>query len=92
MSFTEKLVDIIFGAGLFVNAVLFIPQAIKIYKNKHANDISLITFVGFILTQLAAILYGYLHKDYILMVGYMLAILTCGAVTALAFKYRNKQT
>jgi MtN3 and saliva related transmembrane protein len=55
-------------------------------------DISLITFVGFILTQLAAILYGYFHKDYILMVGYMLAILTCGAVTALAFKYRNKQT
>lgn len=89
MSWATKLVDFIFGVGLFINAMLFIPQAIKIYKNKHAKDISLITFAGFIITQLAAICYGYLHQDYILMGGYLLAILTCGTVTTLAFKYRH---
>jgi MtN3 and saliva related transmembrane protein len=88
MNWAIKLVDFIFAAGLFVNAMLFIPQAIRIYKNKHAKDLSLITFVGFVLSQLSAVIYGYLHHDYILAGGYVLALITCGTVTGLAFRYR----
>ena len=82
-------IDIIFGAGLFINAALFIPQAIRIVKYKNTKGLSLITFVGFCLTQLAAVVYGFFHQDYILMIGYVLALITCGTVTVLIFKYRN---
>jgi uncharacterized protein with PQ loop repeat len=89
VSLTAKVVDIIFGTGLFINAMLFVPQAIRISTKKHAGDISLITFIGFLITQLSAVVYGYLHNDYILVVGYALSFITCGGVTVLALKYRR---
>ncbi len=81
-------IDIVFASGLFINAMLFIPQAIRIYKEKTAASLSLTTFMGFCLTQLAAILYGYIHHDYILMFGFSLALITCGAVTSLIIYFR----
>ena len=89
MYWIKLIVNFIFGAGLIINAILFIPQAIRIYKSKHSGDLSLTTFVGFVLTQLSAILYGYLNHDYILMGGYILAVASCGTVTALIFRYRK---
>ncbi|MFN7096045.1 MAG: SemiSWEET family sugar transporter [Gammaproteobacteria bacterium] len=81
-------IDFVFGAGLFINALLFVPQAIRIYKCKESKDLSLITFVGFCLIQLSAIIYGFLHHDYILMYGYMFSLFTCGVVTVLGIYYR----
>ena len=81
-------IDVVFASGLFINAMLFIPQAIKIYREKTAAGLSLITFVGFCLTQLAAVFYGYLNHDYILMFGFSLALITCGAVTILIIFFR----
>lgn len=89
MGLAIKMVDFIFGIGLFANAVLFIPQAIKIYKNKHAQDISLVTFSGFVLIQLSGSFYGYLHQVYVLMAGCILSFITCGTVTLLAFWYKK---
>ena len=85
--FTD-LIDFIFGAGLFINALLFIPQGIKIYKKKDSSELSLATFLGFWITQISAIIYGALHKDYILMIGYIFAASTCGLVTMLIIKYK----
>lgn len=84
------IVDFFFGLGLFINAMLFVPQGIRLFKEKQSKDLSLITFVGFCITQLLAIIYGWLHKDYILMVGYLLALTTCGAVTILIAIYRTR--
>lgn len=84
------LVNTLFGLGLFVNGLLFLPQAVRIVHQGNAKDISLITFIGFCITQLLAIIYGYLHHDYILMAGYIFALITCGIVTGLAVFYRIK--
>ena len=84
------VIDAFFGISLFVNASLFIPQAARLIKKKDSQDLSLITFVGFCITQIAAIAYGYLHHDYILMIGYALSLLTCGVVTVLIVHYRKK--
>lgn len=86
----QRIIDIIFAAGLFINSMLFIPQAVRLFKQKISTDLSLTTFIGFCATQLSAIIYGYLHNDYILMFGYMLALLTCGLVTGLIIFYRFK--
>lgn len=84
----KALVSIIFSLGLFINALLFVPQAIRLLKLKSSTDLSLITFIGFLITQLAAILYGYYQHDKILLYGYLLSLISCGFVTYLIIYYR----
>lgn len=81
----KGVVDLVFSLGLFFNAGLFIPQAIKIYKNKNVSGLSLITFFGFNIMQLFTALHGYLVHDYMLMIGFLLSFFTCGCVTILIF-------
>lgn len=84
----RSIVDMAFGLGLFVNAMLFVPQIIKLWRSKSAEGVSLLTFGGFNLIQIPAILHGYFVADYILLVGFVLSFITCGSVTALATLYR----
>lgn len=84
-----SLVEVIFSLGLFFNAVLFIPQALKIMRTKSAEGVSLFTFMGFNIIQIFTVLHGYFAKDYILMFGFILSFITSSIVTYLALKYRN---
>ncbi len=85
-----KIIEMFFSISLFVNAALFIPQIIKLYKNKYSKDISLLTFAGFNLIQIFVILHAYLHKDNMLLFGFLLSFITCGCVTILTIIYRLK--
>lgn len=87
-NFITWFIEILFSLGLFINALLFIPQAIKLYQTKNSKELSLLTFGGFVIIQFFTLLHGYLHKDYLLMLGYFLSILTCGLVLVLIIKYR----
>ena len=88
----RQFVDVMFSLGLAFNVFLFIPQAIKIIIKKDAKELSLITFLGFNITQLFTVVHGYFVKDYILMVGFALSFITCGVVTCLILKYgRSKE-
>ncbi len=84
----SNAIEVVFTLGLLVNALLFVPQAWRLYQTKSAKDISIITFAGFNVIQLATFLHGWLHHDYILMFGYLLSLITCGVVTVLAGFYR----
>lgn len=84
-----KLVHFIFACSLFFNAAIFIPQAIRIFKKKSADELSLFTFIGFNIMQLFAVWHGYLVQDYILMSGFLLSFITCGVVTLLILRYRS---
>lgn len=85
------IIDTIFGAALFVNAILFIPQALKIYQQKRADSISFTMFFGFLVIQLSAVLYGVVHHDMLLMYGYILSAVCCGSVILLAASYRKSR-
>lgn len=87
----ERVITFLFSCGLFINALLFLPQAAKLLRLKDPSGLSLITFIGFCLTQLSAILYGIIKNDYVLSVGYSLSLLTCGFVTFLLFLYRKNK-
>ena len=87
----REIIEFIFISSLFVNALLFIPQAIKIFHDKSAKDISLFTFLGFLIIQSAIVLHGVIVKDYLLLVGYLLSMLTCGTVVALIIIYRKEK-
>ena len=85
-----KIIEISFSLGLFINAILFIPQAIRIVQNKDAKEVSFITFFGFLLIQLATLLHGFLRNDYLLAYGTLASIITCGLVVFLIVFYRVK--
>lgn len=82
-------IETVFSVGLFINAILFIPQIIRLYRTKNSTGLSLLTFAGFNFIQLFTLLHGYLRKDYLLMTGYFFSLITCGAVTCLILIYRK---
>ena len=82
--------DIFFMMGALLNAALFVPQALLLYKTKKVEGVSLPMFLGFNMIQFATALHGYMLKDYILMWGYTLSFITCGVVTVLILYYSNK--
>jgi MtN3 and saliva related transmembrane protein len=84
----EFFVEFVFGLGMFINAVLFVPQALHVYRAKNAEGLSLTTFAGFNVVQIFTILHGYIHRDYILMVGFVLSFILSGIVTFLIIFYR----
>lgn len=86
----EKFIEAVFSLGLFINAVLFVPQIIRLYKSKHANDVSLLTFGGFWLIQVFIVLHGVINHDKLLIIGYSLSLLSCGIVVLLILMYRIK--
>lgn len=90
MEIIKNIIELIFSLALFINALLFIPQAIKIFKDKTSKGLSLLTFVGFLLIQFAVVLHGLINQDYILVIGYLLSMVTCGAVVILALRYKHQ--
>lgn len=85
----QQIVGFLFGAGLFINAALFIPQIVLLLKQKHADDISFTLFFGFACIQSVTIAHGYFVKDYILIVGYSLSLAMCLTISWLIFYYRS---
>lgn len=84
------VIEISFSVAMFINALLFVPQAIKIFKEKNAKSVSLLTFIGFLVIQLATVFHGIFRHDYILVVGYLLSMLSCGSVVALILFYNKR--
>ena len=85
----EHFIEVMFALSMFVNAILFFLQAVKIYKTKSAAGLSLITFSGFNIIQVFTILHAYIHRDYVLIFGFTLSLFISGIVTLLIFSYRN---
>lgn len=85
----KDIIEFIFSSALFVNALLFIPQAVRIVKQKTAVGVSISTFLGFLLIQLATVFHGIINHDYLLIIGYLFSMVTCGSVVVLAFVYKR---
>lgn len=78
----------LFGIGLIGNAMLFVPQAIAVWKKKSDEGISLITFAGFNILQVIGVVHGVYEQDHSLVIGLGASFLTCGTVTVLTLYYR----
>lgn len=87
--FWQNFIETGFFIGLLVNALLFVPQAIKLYRLKSSQGISMITFAGFNVIQAFTAMHAYLVHDTLLLLGYVFSFITCGAVTLFAFLYRH---
>ncbi|MCC2644410.1 MAG: rane protein of unknown function [Burkholderiales bacterium] len=81
-------IEFVFSIGLFINAILYIPQIIRLYKTKHADDISLLTFAGFNIISIFIFLHAFIRNDTLLMLGYAFTLITNTIVTTLIIWYR----
>lgn len=84
----KELVAIVFGFGMILNAGLFIPQAVHLWRAKTAKGISVPSFLGFNLLQFTGAVHGWYQRDHALMLGMLASLVTCGSVTLLAWRYR----
>jgi MtN3 and saliva related transmembrane protein len=84
----KNIVAICFSIGLSINALLFVPQIIKLWRTKESRDLSLLTFGGFNLIQILGILHGYLNKDNSLVFGFFLSLISCGTITTQIIFYK----
>jgi MtN3 and saliva related transmembrane protein len=87
----KEIVAVIFGLGLLGNALLFVPQALAVWRKKSDEGISLITFGGFSVLQAIGIVHGLYQQDPSLTLGMAASLLTCGSVTALTILYRMRR-
>jgi MtN3 and saliva related transmembrane protein len=87
----KEIVAVIFGLGLLGNALLFVPQAIAVWRKKSDEGISLITFGGFSILQAIGIVHGAYQRDFSLIIGMAASLLTCGTVTSLTIFYRLRR-
>lgn len=83
----KEMISAIFGAGLIINAGLFVPQAWHLWKTKRADGVSIPSFLGFCAIQGVGVLDGYYQHDRALLVGMAVTLLTCGTATGLAIYY-----
>jgi len=83
----KEIVAYVFGFGMLINAALFVPQALRIWRTRTAQGVSVLTFAGFNALQVTGVLHGYMQGDRALMTGMLASLLTCGAVTLLAAYY-----
>jgi MtN3 and saliva related transmembrane protein len=87
----KEIVAVVFGLALMGNAALFVPQAIAVWRKKSDEGVSLITFGGFNILQMIAIVHGVYQHDRALIVGMVASLITCGAVTCLTLVYRMRR-
>jgi MtN3 and saliva related transmembrane protein len=86
----RELIEFLFGAGLFINALLFLPQIYVLVKSKDAKGISFVTFFGFSILQLITISYGFMKQDFLLAFGTMPSFLLCTVISLLIVIYRYR--
>jgi MtN3 and saliva related transmembrane protein len=87
----KQMVAVIFGLGLIGNALLFVPQAMSVWRKRTDEGVSLLTFGGFSVLQAIGIVHGIFQHDASLVLGMSASLLTCGTVTLLTLLYRLRR-
>ena len=86
----KETVAYVFGLAMVLNAALFVPQALHLWRTKTAQGVSVLSFAGFNALQAIGALHGYFQHDRALMYGMLASLATCGSVTLLAAHYGRK--
>jgi len=68
--FIDTLIILISPAG----AILTIPQVLKIWGEKTAEGLSVITWVGYLIITVFWLLYGIVHREKPIIIAYLLLI------------------
>lgn len=84
----KSIIDLLFDFSLIINALVFVPQIVKILRLKAAKELSFVSFSCMFLLQLLFGLHGLLHQDYALLIGMIAAMMVSGIIAILILIYR----
>jgi MtN3 and saliva related transmembrane protein len=80
------------GLGMIaalLTTVAFVPQVLKVYRTKSANDVSFLMFSIFSTGVLLWLVYGLLIASVPIVVANIVTLLLCLAVIVLKLRYRH---
>jgi MtN3 and saliva related transmembrane protein len=75
-----------FAAG-FLTTIAFIPQVVKIWRSKSADDVSLATFLAFTVGVGLWLTYGILQKEPPIILWNGVTLVLAGAILAMKLKF-----
>lgn len=84
----DTYIEIFFTIAATCNSLLFVPQIIRLFKQKDSKEISFITFFGFNVINVAYLLHGVVRSDELLIVASTLSVITNTTVTLQILYYR----
>ncbi len=58
-----RTIDHIVYATVFIGLLMSLPQVAKVWMGKNASGLSLVSWVTYIFTNAAWMLYGFVHRD-----------------------------
>lgn len=86
------LANILLGIVSLCTMVSFLPQAIKLIKTKESDDISITSWILWVISSLSYVLYAYLCRDeFMLRLENTLEFSFCILILTLTLIYRNKR-
>lgn len=86
------LANILLGIVSLCTMVSFLPQAIKLIKTKESDDISITSWILWVVSSLSYVLYAYLCTDeFMLRLENTLEFSFCILILTLTLIYRNKR-
>lgn len=81
--------DAIGYAAATLTTLSFLPQVIKIWRNKRADDISIPAFLAFFFGVMCWLVFGVLSQSRPMIVANSITLVLAAAVLMLAWKYRR---
>ena len=75
-----------FAAG-FLTTVAFVPQVVKIWRSKSAEDVSLATFLAFTLGVALWLVFGILQKELPIILWNGVTLVLAGAILAMKLRF-----
>lgn len=90
MTYLKIILEFLFGIGILINTAVYIPQAIKLIRAKHAREISLLTFSSFNIFLAIQLIYAYISHDMHFFFGSLLIFCSSLIVTILIIYFRIK--
>ena len=84
------LVNILLGIATISTFFSYLPQTIKILRNKTASDLSISSWILWVISSLAYTLYAVIcSKDFMLIFETSLELFFCLLILMLTIKYRE---
>ena len=84
------LITAIGFAAATLTTLSFLPQVLKVWRTRSADDISLVTYSMFCLGIVLWLVYGLLLGDAPIIVANVVTIVLAGSVLGLAIRYRPR--
>lgn len=85
----EQIIIILFDLSFIYIAIAAIPQIIKLVKAKNSKELSLATFLGFNIIQIASALHAYSNHETAFLIGTLILMCAYIPITILIIHYRT---